>query len=82
MKKLLNWIKGERAPRAPRYGREWEIPAKDQRRVCTLIGKAPKMPEELFDFWAEIGKMVPETKGIKCVVDFRPGQVPYLREVL
>jgi hypothetical protein len=69
-------------PQAPKYGRSFKIPEKSRRRVCELVGNNPKTPAQLFDFWATISEIVPESKGVKCVIDFEAGQVPVVREVL
>jgi hypothetical protein len=60
--------------------RTWEIPTKDHLKVLQELVKK-KGPAEVYEFWEDIAKMLPETKGVECQVDFR-GVIPYVREVV
>jgi hypothetical protein len=64
--------------------RTFEIPPKDIPNVLRLVDdlqakKGGLLPR--YQFWEEIERIVPGTKGINLRVNFR-GAVPYLEEVL
>jgi hypothetical protein len=60
--------------------RTWEIPTKDHLKVLRELANK-KGPVEIYEFWEEIAKMIPETKGIECQVDFLDA-ILYIREVV
>ena len=82
--KVLEKMKAKHAAEAlaerKAKARTWEIPTKNHLKVLRELAKK-KGPVEVYEFWEDIAKMLPETKGIECQVDFR-GAIPYIREVV
>ena len=82
--KVLEKMKAKREAKAlaerKAKARTWEIPTKDHLKVLRELAKK-KGPVEIYEFWEEIAKMIPETKGIECQVDFLDA-ILYIREVV
>jgi hypothetical protein len=82
--KVIEKMKAKREAKAlaerKAKARTWEIPTKDHLKVLRDIANK-KGPVEVYEFWEDIAKVLPETKGVECRVDFR-GAIPYIREVV
>ena len=72
------------APAPKPEPRKWDIPAKDIPKVLRALDKAQAGAGHYgpqYEFWAEVEKILPETHGVACRINFR-GAVPYVEEVI
>jgi len=60
--------------------RKWELPKSEHLKILREIGKK-KNRVEVYEFWLNIAKILPETDGVACQIDFR-GAIPYVKEIV
>jgi hypothetical protein len=71
------------APAPKPEPRKWDIPEKSHEKILRLIADPnSNTPVGRYNFYKELGKIVPETVGVNCVVDLKVGGVPYVVEVI